>query len=249
MSPSQRQVTNAPFALSLLALATLGACVGSVSDPGAGDPSAGGPSETTAQQEALYGEPAALPAFGTVVARGIPGAGAVTPVGTFHPGNPLHDKPALAAASAPGMVLDPTRLLVASTSNFGAPLARPSEAPGSVVSLDVAAGAVDVPADFATAGGQATALAGRVQVYAAQNASFLNAITTPAAVTAALPSASLPLGLSLNRGFGRPWIANAPAGRDADGTISVDDPNGAPLAGAPSPVAGGVFAGNETNRD
>src|SRR5450432_3551169 len=248
MSPSQRQVTNAPFALSLLALATLGACVGSVGDPSSGDPSAGGPSETTAQQDALYGEPAALPAFGTVVARGIPGAGAVTPVGTFHPGNPLHDKPALAAASAPGMVLDPTRLLVASTSNFGAPLARPTEAPGAVLSLDVSGAVIDVPADFGTAGGQASALAGRVILFSAQSPAFLNSVNSPTAVTAALPAASLPLGISLNRGFGRPWFANTPAGANADGTISVEDPAGAPLAGAPDPVAGGVFAGNQTNR-
>ncbi|HVZ71936.1 MAG TPA: di-heme oxidoredictase family protein [Polyangia bacterium] len=185
----------------------------------------------------------------TVVARGIPGAGAVAQVGTFHPGSPIHDKPALAASTAPGTVLDGRRLLVASTSSFGEPLARPEEAPGAVLSLDVSQGVVDVPADFATAGGQAATPDGRVMIYTAQNAAFLNSVTSPTAVTAALPAASLPLGVSINRGFGRPWIANAPAGRDADGTITVEDPNGAPLAGAPSAIAGGVFAGDETNRD
>ena len=85
-------------------------------------------------------------------------------------------------------------------------------------------------------------------MYAGQDAAFLNSVNTPAAVTAALPSASLPLGLSLNRGFGRPWIANAPTGASGAGTISVDDPSGAPLAAAPDPIAGGVFAGDETNR-
>ena len=184
-----------------------------------------------------------------VIARGIPGAGAITQVGTFRPGGPFHDNATLAAFTAPGRVLDPSRLLVAATSNFGATPARPTEAPGTVLSLDVSHGRVDVPANFAAAGGQVSALGGRLMVYAAQGASFLNAINNPAAVTAALPSASLPLGISLNRGFGRPWIANAPAGAHAEGTISVDDPAGAPLAGAPDPIAGGVFAGNQTNRD
>jgi hypothetical protein len=59
----------------------------------------------------------------------------------------------------------------------------------------------------------------------------------------------MPLGISINRGGGRPWLANAPTGATGDGPISVDDPSGAPLAGPPDPVAGGVFAGNETNRN
>jgi len=40
-----------------------------------------------------------------------------------------------------------------------------------------------------------------------------------------------------------------PAGSGGDGTITVIDPNGAPLRGAPSLVAGGVFAGTLTNRN
>lgn len=56
---------------------------------------------------------------GRLVAVGIPGAGALSPVGTFHPGGPIHDKPAFAAFTKPGTVLDPARLLVASASNFG----------------------------------------------------------------------------------------------------------------------------------
>src|SRR6266700_4339891 len=184
-----------------------------------------------------------------VVARGIPGAGAITQVGTFRPGGPFHDNPVLAAFTAPGRVLDSKRLLVAGTSNFGAAPVRPSDNPGTVLSIDVSQGEVDVPADFATAGGQAATPDGRVMVYSAQNAAFLNSVNNPAAVTAALPAVSLPLGISLNRGGGRPWIANAPTGVAGEGTITVDDPSGAPLAGAPDPVAGGVFAGNETNRD
>ena len=204
-------------------------------------------SESSAPDDGFDDQP--LPLRAQVVARGIPGAGAITQVGTFRPGGPFHDNPVLAAFTAPGRVLDGKRLLVAGTSNYGAPLARPADAPGTVLSIDVSAGLVDVPATFASAGGQAATPDGRVIVYSAQNASFLNSVNNPAAVTAALPAVSLPLGISLNRGGGRPWIANAPAGALGEGTITVDDPSGAPLAGAPDPVAGGVFAGNQTNRD
>jgi hypothetical protein len=191
----------------------------------------------------------AFPVFARVVAQGIPGAGAITQIGTFHRGGPFHDKPAFAALTAPGMILDAKRLFVASTSSFGATPARPTEAPGAVLSLDVSQGLVTVPPDLAVAGGQAATADGRARVYAGADAAFLNSVNSPAAVTAALPAASLPLGISINRGGGRPWIANAPGGASADGTITVDDPSGAPLAGAPDPVAGGVFAGDETNRN
>src|SRR5881296_3067046 len=65
-----------------------------------------------------------------VVAIGIPGAGALAQVGTFHKGGPFHDRADFAAFTQPGQVLDRTRLFVASTSNFGAPVARPAEAAG-----------------------------------------------------------------------------------------------------------------------
>jgi hypothetical protein len=194
------------------------------------------------------------PLQAVVVATGIPGAGAVTQVGTFHKGGPFAPGGALNAASHP--VLDRTRLLVASTSNFGAPLARPLEAPGSILSLDVSAGVVDVPSDFARpdlspptiATGQPYAGGGTIILYTAQSAAFLNGKNNPAAVTADRPSVSLPLGISLNNGFGRPWFANAPATATGEGTITVIDPSGIGLAGAPDKVAGGVFAGSMTNR-
>ena len=186
----------------------------------------------------------------TVVATGIPGAGAITQIGTFHQGGPFVERTAFAAETQPGHVLDPTRLFVASTSNFGAPLARPDEAEGSILSIDVSGGPIAIPAGFASAGGQATALGGYVILYAAQSPAFLNSVNgNTGAVTASLPSVSLPLGISLNNGFGRPWFANAPDGSEGDGTITVTDPNGAPLRGAPSAVAGGVFAGDLTNRN
>jgi hypothetical protein len=88
-----------------------------------------------------------VPLAATVVATGIPGAGAIAQAGTFHKGGPFAPGGALAAASHP--VLDRTRLLVASTSNFGAPLARPLEAPGSILSIDLSGGSLNVPSDFA----------------------------------------------------------------------------------------------------
>ncbi|MCX6553289.1 MAG: hypothetical protein NTY02_20170 [Acidobacteria bacterium] len=184
-----------------------------------------------------------------VIATGIPGAGAVAEVGDFLTGSPMHDKPAFAAFAQPGSVLDPHRVLVASTSNFGAPPARPGEPEGTVLSIDPRANAAAVPPGFAAGGGQASALTGVVQMYTAQSPAFLNGVTEPQAVTRDLPSASLPLGISINNGNGRPWIANAPNGANGDGTITVLDPQGYPLAGAPDPVAGGVFAGNLTNRN
>jgi hypothetical protein len=210
--------------------------------------------EATEADQALsfgggFGEPTfAFPMHAHVVANGVPGAGAITQVGTFHRSSPIHDKPPFAAFTAPGMVLDPARLLVASSSSFGATPARPAEAPGCVLSLDVGHGLVTVPSDLAVAGGQAATADGRARVYAGADAAFLNSVNNPAAATAALPSASLPLGISINRGGGRPWIANAPTGSNGAGTITVDDPSGAPLAGPPDPVAGGVFAGDATNR-
>jgi hypothetical protein len=183
-----------------------------------------------------------------VVATGIPGAGAIAQIGTFHKGGPFNDNPVFRASTAPGQILHRTRLFVASTSNFGAPLARPGEAPGSILSLDVGGGPLAVPPGFAAAGGQASALGGKVILYSAQSPAFLNGVNNPAAATSDRPAVSLPLGISFNNGFGRPWFANAPAGSAGDGTITVIDPSGVPLAGAPSAVAGGVFAGSLTNR-
>jgi hypothetical protein len=183
-----------------------------------------------------------------VIATGIPGAGAVAEVGDFLRGSPMRDNATLAAYAQPGKVLAANRVLVASSSNFGAPKARSGDPEGSILSIDPAADQVTIPADFASADGQASALDGAVQMYAAQSPAFLNNVAEPQAATSELPSASLPLGISLNNGNGRPWIANAPNGAGGDGTITVLDPQGFPLAGAPNTVAGGVFAGDMTNR-
>jgi len=183
-----------------------------------------------------------------VVASGIPGAGAIAQIGTFHLGGPFHDNATLSPATAPGQILDGKRLFVASSSNFGAPLGRADQAPGAVLSLDLSAGPVSVPPAFASAGGQASALGGAVQLFAANSPAFSNSVFNPLAATAAEMAVSLPLGISFNNAFGRPWFANAPGGDAGYGTITVIDPGGAPFKGPPDPVAGGVFAGDVTNR-
>ena len=200
--------------------------------------------------------PASTPLHATVVATGIPGAGAIAQIGVFHKGGPF--AAGFAPFTQPGRVLDPARLFVASSSNFGAPLARPLEAPGSILSLDVSSGLVVVPELFAAAinptvvvtptSPAAATVDGRVMLYSAQTPAFLNGRDNPGAITKDLPSVSLPLGISFNNGFGRPWFANAPNGASGNGTISVTDPNGVGLLAAPDAIAGGVFTGDETNR-
>lgn len=183
-----------------------------------------------------------------IVALGIPGASAISAVGQFLPGGPIHDKPELAAFTQPGQVLAPVRILVGSSSNFGAPLARTDERPGSFLSIDPTGKRLFVPPNFASSGGQASTLGGRVQVYTANSAAFLNSVENPAANTADLTGTSNPLGISINWAFGRLWPANAPNGLDGIGTSTILDPQGWGLAGAPNPSIGGVYAGNLTNR-
>lgn len=117
-----------------------------------------------------------------MIATGIPGAGAVTEVGDFLRGSPLHDNAALSPFAQAGKVLDAKRVLVASTSNSGAPLAKDPE--GSVISIDPSNIGTVVPAGFASAGTQTTVLDGAVQMYTAQSPAFLNRVTAPNAVTA-----------------------------------------------------------------
>lgn len=200
---------------------------------------------TTAQPLAAQPEPALT---ARIIAAGIPGAGAVSPVGTFHPGGPIRDKPDFVAFTQPGRILDPNRVLIASTSNFGAPRALEKAAEGSILSIDPAGPALVIPSGFAKAGNQAAILDGRVQLFTAQSPAFLNAVTSPQAASAALPSVSNPLGISINNAFGRLWFPSAPYGTDGIGLDSIIDPGGIPLAGAPSKLAGGVFAGDTTNR-
>jgi hypothetical protein len=185
---------------------------------------------------------------GRIVAVGIPGASAISPVGTFLPGGPIHDKPALHAFTAPGQVLDPVRILAGSSSNFGEPMARTDQREGSFLSIDPNGDTLVIDPNFASAGGQVSTLGGRVQVYTANNAAFLNSIKNPGANTANYTGASNPLGISINNAFGRLWPANAPNGLEGVGTSTILDPQGFGLAGAPNPAFGGVYADNLANR-
>src|SRR4029077_7680418 len=158
-----------------------------------------------------------------ILAVGIPGASAVAPVGTFHKGGPIYDKPEFASFTQPGQILDPKRILVTSHSNFGAPLAQTDAAEGAVLSLDPDGPPLVIPKQFATSGKQARALEGRVQLFTAQSPEFLNSIHTPGAASAAYPSVSNPIGISINNGFGRLWFSNTPFGAQQVGTESIVD--------------------------
>jgi hypothetical protein len=189
------------------------------------------------------------PLDGRIVAIGIPGVSAISVVGTFLAGGPIHDKPALAVYTKPGAVLDPIRLLVASTSNFGEAVANTDQLSGSILSIDPTGELpLLVAPDFASAGGQASAQGGALQMYSAQSSPFQNSIHNPGAATSRYTGVSNPLGLSINNAFGRIWPANAPYGLEGLGSSSIDDPTGEPLAGAPDPLLGGVYAGNLTPR-
>jgi len=131
---------------------------------------------------------------GRIVAVNIPGASGISAAGQFLPGGPIHDKPALAAFTQPGRVLDPARILVASSSNFGETPARDDELPGSFLSIDPRGDTLVIPESFATTGGQASALEGRVQIFTANNAAFLNGLENPTALTANFTGASNPWG-------------------------------------------------------
>ncbi|MCM3874010.1 MAG: hypothetical protein ND895_25255 [Pyrinomonadaceae bacterium] len=186
---------------------------------------------------------------GRIIAVGIPGASAISPVGHFLPGGPIHDNPAFAAYTLPGRILDPARILVGSRSNFGAPRANSEQRDGSFLSINPATDEVLViHGNFAAAGDQASTLEGHVQLYSAQSPAFINGNNNPSAVTAGFTGVSNPLGLSINNAFGRLWPANAPDGLRGIGTSTILDPSGLPLAGAPNPQAGGVFAGDLTPR-
>ncbi len=198
---------------------------------------------------AAAADPPAADLAGRVVAVGIPGASAVSAVGTFHPGGPIHDKPAFKAHTRPGGILDPERIFVASTSNFTAPPGRSEQPAGAILSIDPRGGEpLSVPARFAAAGGQVSALDGRVMLFTANSPAFLNRVYNGGAVTADYPSVARPSAISINNGFGRPWFTSVPFGPKSPGVQSVIDPDGRPLEGAPSKVAGGIFTGTLTDR-
>jgi len=194
-----------------------------------------------------------------VIAVNIPGASSIAQVGTFIPGPPTpfgsctlpHPIPTnFPSFIVTGAVLDPNRILVGSQSNFGTLLAPNVGQEGSFLSIDPSRpGVLSVPPNFAASGLQASVLAGAVQMFSANSSNWANGQYNPGANTASYTGVSNPLGLSNNNAFGRLWPANAPFGDRGLGSSSILDPDGRPLKGAPSPVIGGVYAGDLTNRD
>jgi hypothetical protein len=169
------------------------------------------------------------PAEARVIAVGISGAGAIAPVGFFQPGGPVHDQPALAEFTRRGHVLDPSRILVASSSNFGAPRARGDRFEGSMLSVDPSGDTIIVPSGFAASGGQASALHGRVQIFATQSRDFSG--------TYSPPSVSNPLGISVNNAFGFLSFVNAPWGFGGHGTVSMAGAGGKLVSATANPRA------------
>jgi hypothetical protein len=190
-----------------------------------------------------------------VVAVNIPGASAISQVGTFlnvpPPGacaNPIPSK--FPSYIQPGAILDPNRILVGSRLNFGAPLAIGVGREGSFLSIDPSGrGILVVPTTFAQSGVQASTLGGAVQMFSANSPNWYNGVNNPGANTASYTGVSNPLGLSNNNAFGRIWPANAPFGDAGVGSSTILDPTGLPLNGAPNPVIGGVYVGSLTNRN
>ena len=94
------------------------------------------------------------------MAVGIPRVSAVAPLGTFLPGGPIPAK--FGQYTQPGKILDPKRILVGSTSNFGEPLADRNQLPGSFLSIDPTGGAVETvgSADAAVSSPEKNTLSG-----------------------------------------------------------------------------------------
>ena len=203
---------------------------------------------------ALAGDGAPLwPLQSRIVAVGLPGVAGVQQVGRFHAGGPIPGNPDFLLTTGPGHVLDPERILVAVSSNFGSKAAGAPQAEGSILSIDPNGGAggasLVVPEAFAIVGGQSETLGGAVRLYTADSVDFTNQHYNSGARTASFAAASGPRYMSVNNAFGRIWIGNAPRGNDGAGSVSVVDPDGRPLNNAPSRSAGGVFAGSSTNRE
>jgi hypothetical protein len=194
-----------------------------------------------------------------VVAINIPGASAIAQIGTFvsggtlTPGNCLNPSPIptkFPTSTQPGQVLDPNRILVGSSSNFGAPLPASGGLEGSLLSIDpTGTRTLIVPTGFDANGTQKDVVGGAVQMFSANSPHWLNSINNPNALTAGFTGVGNPLGLSNNNGFGRIWPANSPFGLNKEGSSSILDPTGLPLKGAPNSLIGGVYVGDLTNRD
>lgn len=184
-----------------------------------------------------------------LVATGLQRAYGIRQVGRFHSGGPFTANPEFLLQTQAGRSLDPERVLVAIDHNLGAPLGDPSQAAGAVLSIDTRAATASRPLAVPRDLGARPPLAGSpVLLYSGQSTRFSNRQHNGGARTADAPGVSGPRYISINNAFGRPWIANAPFALKGAGSESVLDPDGAPLANAPSDEAGGVFVGATTGR-
>lgn len=187
-----------------------------------------------------------------IVAMNLPKAYGIRQVGRFHSGGPMASNPEFAIHTQPGRVLDPGRVLVAIESNLGERRADERASPGAILSIEPSLTANRQPLDISKAlalrsdGGRRHGAP--VQIYSLQSKAYLNGRHNRKARTAGFTAVAGPRYVSINNAFGRPWIANAPFGLHGPGSESVVDPDGAPLANAPSGTAGGVFAGSSTAR-
>ncbi|MEO8525346.1 MAG: di-heme oxidoredictase family protein [Caldimonas sp.] len=220
-----------------LAIASVGWPVPTAAEPTAGKAYANGPALQTWSLRAR------------LIATGMHRAFGIRQVGRFHSGGPLTSNPEFLLQTQAGRALDPKRLLVAVDQNFGARLGNTSHAPGAVISIDPTAATTEQPIAVPSDLGSRPSTAGAaVQLYSVQSARYLNREHNSGANTADFAGVSGPRYLSINNAFGRPWVANAPFGVRGAGSESVLDPDGAPLANAPSDGAGGVFAGAQNTR-
>jgi hypothetical protein len=188
-----------------------------------------------------------------IVAVNISGASALAQIGTFlnDPTACAHPIPTLFPSYIqPGAVLDPSRILVGSASNFRAPLPASGGLEGSLLSIDPSGTrTLIVPTGLDANSNQKAVLGGAVQMFSANSPHWLNSVNNPGAYTAQYTGVGNPLGLSNNNAFGRIWPANSPFGLKGVGSSSILDPTGLPLNGAPNPLIGGVYVGDLTNRD
>ena len=160
------------------------------------------PCIVAASQLSFAQQKSAPPALAArVVAVGITGAGAVAPVGTFHPGGPIqtisHPPPTPNRAAS----LTPNASWSPAARNSALPRAHRTKPKAPVLSLDPDGPTFLVPSVFGDAGARPAHWRPRPVVRGA-NPAFLNSVTTPGA--ASPPSrVSNPLGISLNNAFGR----------------------------------------------
>lgn len=168
------------------------------------------------------------------IAIGIPGAGAVARVGDFD----NHFSKAL----------ESNRVLVASTSNFGASVWILD--PGTILSIDPDASDAPlvIPQRFAVGGGQISTLDGAVMVLTSNNTSFVNSILNPTSITQILSSVSVPTGIVVSNSSNQVAVSSSTGVRDGEGWEALIDSQGRPFKGLAN-FAGGVFAGARTNRD